>query len=397
MELIPPYIPDDMKLESQVRDAQPRNHTLPFDVLGLIFHHISKLSLVDLQPILFVCHSWHEAVCHHSSLWSDIKLDYTFYTRFSVGGTFQEPRASNYLRCCLKYSGIMPLDITLDFRQFTEPKVYFMGTRKATRWIGNNETRIIPLLKVLVGQDEEHLVRWRSFTWRSSRKKESITIALSFLPSTIPNLQTTKFFDVFHLNKRHSAFPTCPNLQTVQLHKCNQFILRDNDFSHVTELKLGTHHMWYRRDVKVLRIFSNVRRLTIYTVEYSGFTKPYKDSTMAEVPFPHLHSLRLHGGPALKLVRLLKTPKLKELEFDKVSSIDVLEDVSLASTIETAHIQIRQCDIDSEVNISEKIMGLLTAAPLLQRLRVPKWLHEELENGALCLEERRVHLEVVPG
>ncbi len=62
MELIPPYIPDDLKLASQFR-----NHTLPFDVLGLIFHNIPKLGPVDLQTILFVCNSWHEAVRHHSS------------------------------------------------------------------------------------------------------------------------------------------------------------------------------------------------------------------------------------------------------------------------------------------------------------------------------------------
>ena len=395
MELIPPYIPDDIKSASQFRDVQTRNNTLPFDVLGLIFHHIPKLGPFDLHQILFVCHSWHEAVCHHSSLWSDIKLDYTLYTRFSVGDTFQEYRASDYLRCCLKYSGIMPLDITLDFKQFTE--VSFVGTIKFETHTGNIETRIIPLLKVLVGQDEEHLARWRSFTWGASISTGSIPITLSFLPSTIPNLQTATFLDVFYLDNHQSAFPVCPNLQTVQLHLCNQFILKENDCSHVTELKLGTDHIWHSEDVMTLHKFSNVRRLTIYTVGYTYFTKSSDDSTRAGVPFPHLHSLRLYGGPAVELVKLLKAPKLKELEFDKVSSFDILEDVSLASTIETAHIQIRQCDIDSEVSISEKVMGLLTVVPLLKRLCVPKWLHEELESGGLCLEERRVHLEVVPG
>ena len=383
MELMPPYLPDDIKS----RDVQPRNHTLPFEVLGLIFHHIPKLGPFDLHPILFVCKSWHEAICQHSSLWSDIKLDYTIYTRFSVRGIFQEWRASNYLRCCLKYSGTMPLDITLDFAQFTQ--VSYGGRI-------NYEALVIPLLEILVGQGEEHLARWRSFTWRAIICATTIPFTLTVLPSTIPNLQTIKFFDVYYYNNSHSAFPTCPNLQTVQLHLCNQFILKDNDFSRVTELKLGTDHIWHLKDVEVLHIFSNVRRLTLYTLGYSYVTEPSEDSTSAEVLFPHLHSLQLYGGPALKLVKLLKTPKLKELEFDKVSSFDVLEDVSLASTIEIAHIQIRQCDIDSEVSYSEKVMGLLTVAPLLQHLHVPKWLHEELESSDLCLEERRVHVEVVP-
>ena len=383
MELMPPYILDDIKSP----DVQPRNHSLPFDVLGLIFHHTPKLGPFDLYPILFVCHSWHEAVCQHSSLWSDIKLDYMIYTMFSVRGTFQETRASNYLRCCLKYSRTMPLDITLDFERFSELSY---GGRI------HYEVRIIPLLKVLVGRGEEHLARWRSFTWRAIICAESVPITLPFLPSTIPNLQTIKFFDVFHYDNRHSAFPTCPNLQTAQLQLCNQFILKENDFSHVTELKLGTDHIWPLEDVEVLHKFSHVRRLTLYTLGHTYFTKSSDDITRAEVPFPQLHNLRLYGGPALELVKLLKTPMLKELEFDKVSTFDVLEVVSLASTIETAHIQIRQCDIDSEVSTSEKVMGLLTVAPLLQHLHVPKWLHEELESRCLCLEERRVHLEVVP-
>ena len=165
------------------------------------------------------------------------------------------------------------------------------------------------------------------------------------------------------------------------------------DCSNVTELQLGTDHVWHNEDVEALHKFSNVRRLTLYTVGYAYANEP---STRAGVLFPHLHSLRLYGGPGLQLVQLLKTPQLKELEFDKVSSFDVLKDVSLVSTVETAHIQIRQGDIDSEVSNSEKVMALLTVAPLLQRLRVPKWLHEELESSGLCLEERRVQLEVVP-
>ncbi len=394
MELMPPYIPDDPKLASQFRDIQPRNHTLPFDVLGRIFHHIPKIGPFDLLPILFVCNSWHEAVCHHSSLWSDITLDKTIHTMFSVGDTFQESRASNYLHCCLKYSGTMPLDITLDFESFTERS--FGGNVEIRISSGNVETQIIPLLKVLIGRGEEHLVRWRSFTWHAIICARSIPITLSFLPSTIPNLRTLKFFEVFYQDNLHSAFPTCPNLQTVQLHLCNQFLLKENDFSHVTELKLGTDHIWHSEDVKALHKFSNVRRLTLYTVGYSYTTEPSGGSTGAEVLFPHLHTLRLHGAPGLVLVKLLKKPKLKELEFDKVSSFDILEDVSLASTIESAHIQIRQCDIDPEVCISERVMGFLTLAPLLQRLCVPKWLHEELESGGLCFEERRVHLEVIP-
>ena len=381
MERVRPYIPDDIKLASQFRDAQPRNHTLPFEVLGLIFHYIPKLGPIDLQPILFVCKSWHEAVCHHSSLWSDIKLNYTIYTTFSVDGAFQESRASNYLCCCLKYSGTMPLDITLDFEHRIEVELHI-------------KIQLILLLKVLVGRDEEHLVRWRSFAWRAMCVA-SIQITLAYLPSAIPNLQTVKCFDLFFGDDLQSTFPACPNLRTVELHLYNRLIPHETDCSRVTELKLGTDYTWQLEHVDILYDFSNVRRLTLFTVQHPWVLRPC-DFLPTEVLFPHLHSLRLYGKPVWILVQFLTAPKLKELEFDEISSLDLLNDVSLASTIESAHIQIRQRDIDAEVSNSEKVMGFLTVAPLLKRLRVPKWLHEELESGGLCLEERRVHLEVVP-
>ena len=380
MEFVPPYIPDDIKLASQFRDAQPRNHTLPFEVLGLIFHYIPKLGPIDLQPILFVCKSWHEAVCHHSSLWSDIKLNYTIYTTFSVDGAFQESRASNYLCCCLKYSGTMPLDITLDFEHRIEVELHI-------------KIQLILLLKVLVGRDEEHLVRWRSFKWHA-KWEESIPITLCFLPSTIPNLQTVKFFNINYKDELHTAFPTCPNLQLVEIHHYNQLILREIDCSHVAELKFGSDTIWRPKDVEVLDRFSNVRRLTLYTVGHPLFARRPND-LKTEVLFPYLHSLRLYGQLVWEIVKVLKTPKLKELEFDEVSSFDLLKRVSLASTIDTVHVQIRRDNIDSVVGVYEKIVELPAVAPLLQRLRIPKWLHEGLESGSRCLEERRVHLEVV--
>jgi len=383
MEPTLPNIPDDTKLALQFHDVHPCNHILPFDVLGLIFHHIPKRGPFDIQPMLLVCNSWHEAARRHSSLWSDIKLDRTIYTMFSVGNMFQESRASNYLRCCLKYSGTMWLDIKLDFEQLAE-----LSFGAAI----HIETRLIPLLQVLVGRGGEHLVRWRSFTWHAWRA-ESIPITLCFLPSTIPNLRIVKLFYLFYEDIVHTAFPTCPNLQTVELHYYRQPMLRKIDCAHVAELKLGTDSIWYASDVEVLYEFRNVRRLTLYTVGAPCFTGS-PNELRTEVLFPYLHSLRLYGGPVWEVVKVLKAPRLKDVEFDEVSSFDLLKVVSLASTIETAHVRIRRCNINSEASCSEKIMELLTAAPLLERFRVPRWLHEELESGGLCLEERGVHLEI---
>jgi hypothetical protein len=70
------YEPDPIKSLSQSRGAR-RNDLLPFEILGAIFHHVRKSNPFDLRSLLFVCKSWRNAVCHHSSSWSEITLDHT--------------------------------------------------------------------------------------------------------------------------------------------------------------------------------------------------------------------------------------------------------------------------------------------------------------------------------
>jgi len=378
------YIPDDRNLVSQSRHVPHRNHMLPFEVLGLIFHHIPRLGSFNLQPLLFVAKSWHRAVCHHSSLWSDITLDHTIYTVFSVDNIFQRSRASNYLHCCLKYSGTVPLDISLNCRQLKE-----MSTHAAT----HIEAQLVPLLRILVGKEEEHSARWRSFTWHAMLE-ESIPIIHSTLPSALPNLQTLKLLHSFFRRYLDPDLPSCPHLQTVFLYQCDQLRLHETDYSNVVELILGTNHAWDPNDMDVLSAFHNVRRLTLYTVTDPQFFRQDGSRAIKEMLFPYLHTLRLYGKMPRQIVKDLRMPMLKEVEFDEVSSFDHFECYPFASTVQIVHIQAPRRKSNEEALIAKKVMRLLTVVRLLQCLRVPKWLHEELECDRPRLEERGVHLEV---
>ena len=282
---------------------------------------------------------------------------------FLVDGTFQVLLASNHPRCCLMYSGRVSLDITVAFGSLT-------------------------LLRVLVGQAEEHSARWRSLTWHALLGEGNSNV-LSILPSTLPSLQAVNLFDFDIFD---SVFPGCPRLQAVVLHQCDGILLHEVDCERATELALGRESIWNLEDVEVLYKFRNVRRFTLYTVNYIDAIAYSPSEPWVEVLFPRLHSLRLKGELAWVIVRVLKTPVLKEVEFDMVSSSALFEDASLAPTVETVHIRIAK--YDAPRSTLEMFKGLLTVVPLLRYITVPKWLSEELESDGLCLEERGVQLRV---
>jgi hypothetical protein len=366
MNLTSFYAPDPIQFVSQSRGARPnrnRNDLLPFEILGAIFHHVPKHSPFDLRSLLFVCKSWHNAVCQHPSLWPDITLDHTTYTNFVVDDIFQESLAAGYLRCCLKSSRTMPLDVTL---RFVWPNFELLAGSARESEI-HKEARLVLLLRLLVGEEGEHFPRWHSFTWQAISATNVVT-ALSILPSTLPNLRTVKLFNVYNLSYPMKAFPSCPNLQTVELLQYCRLLLHETDCAQVTELTLGTDTGWIDEDVEVLCKFGNLRRLTLCALPNLGYSAPESSTIKTEVLFPYLHSLKLQGNPAQHLLLLIKAPVLKDVEFDNITASNVFKYASFASIVETVHIMdTTDCqESATPATISKCAMHLLTFAPYLQ-------------------------------
>jgi len=91
--------------------SRPANlsHTLPFELLGVVFLHISEDPL-DLRYAILVCRSWHNAIVHHANLWTNIILGYTFLTRFRGAHL---PHGQAFVRLCLSRSSPLPLHISV--------------------------------------------------------------------------------------------------------------------------------------------------------------------------------------------------------------------------------------------------------------------------------------------
>jgi hypothetical protein len=349
---------------STCQRARSQNAVLPFDILGLIFHHVADGHPINLRSLLFVCRSWHDAVWLHPTLWSTIRIDHTLLTVLSSNGALKKQSIEHYIHCCLRRSGIASLDISVD-----------LNPRQISSFSGNKRENLLYLLflvTVLIGQDHEHATRWRSFTWWWSTT-ERFSEIFSKLPSILPALETLRLRDL-ELNARHiSTFPRCPRLQTVELHEYTLQPLNLADCLLVSALVISARVIWLSSDLIVLSQFHNIRRLTLYTTmsQSSSFTPESGVVPPSEILLPHLHYLHLRGHLPSEMIGTLITPSLKELEIDCYSTFERLGNTSLARTLDTIYMAFPDFDPNLPIHMRRGVKKLLEVAPAL-RFCMPK-------------------------
>jgi hypothetical protein len=344
---------------STCQRARSQNAALPFDILGLIFHHVADGHPINLRSLLFVCRSWYDAVWLHPTLWSTIWIDHTLLTVLASNGALKKQLIEHYLHCCLRRSGVASLDISLDLKPHQISSIS-----------GNKHDILLYLLSlvaVLIGQDHEHAARWRSFTWRW-RTTEHFSQIFSKLPSILPALETLRLRGLI-LDERHiSTFPRCPRLRTVELHQYTLQPLHFADCLLVSELVISTDVAWLSSDLIVLSQFRNIRHLTLYTTmnQSSTFTSESYVVLPSEILLPHLHYLHLRGHLPSQMIGRLLTPSLKELVLDCYSTFELLGNTWLTRTLETIYMGFPDLDPNLPIHMHKDVKKLLDVAPALK-------------------------------
>ena len=359
------------------------NATLPFDILGLIFHYVANGYPVRLRNLFFVCRSWYDAVSLHPTLWATIRLDRALVEIFASNGALPKLFIKLYIHSCLRWSGTASLDVSVDLNPYQLTSFTTQSDLMET-W-----SYLFLLVMDLIGLDGEHAMRWRSFTWRCHRAEYASRV-FSKLPLSLPVLEVLRLrgvrLDVSHIG----MFPRCPRLRTVELHQYAVQPLKDEDCLLVSDLFITTELVWLSLDLIVLSHFPNIRHLTLSTtLEGQALFIPEPDDPPPnEVLLPHLQCLRLRGSLPIQVVGCLVAPVLKELELDCSTSLELLGDISLARTVET--VRIAGPNIDPNLNpthVSRRVEKLLDATPALKQLCAPKWFHDWLENSDIHLGE----------
>jgi hypothetical protein len=357
------------------------NATLPFDILGLVFHYVTDGYPINLRSLLFVCRAWHNAVCLHPTLWATIWVDHTLLTTFAPNHKLSEPLINLYIRSCLKRSGTVPLDIAL----------YFYSYQLGSFTLQNNNlwSCLLMLATELIGSNHEHTARWRSFSWGCNKGGIASHI-FAKLPSKFPVLEILRLREV-RLDPSHiRMFPPCPQLEVVELYKCCYVHPLTNEHCLlVSELSFGMDGAWLPSDLRTLSQFLSLRVLTLCVVA-QGMSSPgwpIHDVAPTEVQLPHLRCLHLRGPMPYQVVQSLVTPSLKILELDCYTCFEFLGDIALVHIVETLHIVIPDLHPNLSIHLPRHTAKLFQAATALKHLRMPKWFHNRLERNKLRLDE----------
>ena len=355
------------------------NATLPFDILGLIFHHVADGYPVHLRRLIFVCRSWHDAVFLHPTLWSTIRVDCTLLDIFAPNGALSKLLVKLYIHSCLRWSGSAPLEVSVDLTPLQ------LNAFKISDDALETSSYLFLLVTDLIGPDGKHAMRWRSFIWRCHRGDYASRVFYK-LPLSLPTLEILRLIGV-RLDASHSGmFPHCPRLRTVEAHQWAVQPLKNEDCLLVSDLSITTEVVWLSFDLILLSHFPNIRHLTLSTaLGGRALFMPDPDyPPLDEVLLPRLQCLRLRGCLPPRVVGCMVAPLLKELELDSYTSIELLGDISLARTVETVRIAIPNLD---RTLVPRRVEKQLNSMPALKQLCVPKRFHDWVEKNDLHFSE----------
>jgi hypothetical protein len=372
-------------MESILTCQRPRPHdaALPFDILGLIFHHVTSGYPMNLRSLLFVCRSWHDAVWLHPTLWSTIRIDLKLLTTFAPNGVLPELLIKRYIHTCLKQSGTVALDISLDL----QPRHVDSFSTQNTADGHDIWSYLVSLTEDIIGPDGEHAARWRSLTWRWSMEAY-VSQVIPKLPPILPVFETLRIYHLPMPITLIGTFPRCPRLLSVVFHQTCRQPLKVQDCLLASELVISTDLTWISWELIVLSQLSNIRRLTLYNImwQVNTFYLDYWGVPPTELLLPRLQYLHLRGSIPLQVVKPLVTPSLTGLELDSHSSLVLLGEISLTRTIETIRITYSDRDSDPSIDMVRPVKKLFDVAPALKQFCVPKWFHDQLEKNAFHLD-----------
>ena len=357
------------------------NYALPFELLGEIFSHISEDSL-DLRYAIFVCRSWHNAVVHHANLWTNITLGYTFQTRFR-GARLHHGDA--FVRLCISRSSPLPLRIRVQ------------GPAYNSFYSCANEVlydECFSLVKHILdsnsGEPENLFQRCRSLSWAFDNIyvdgiSDVDLAARTFISASFPALEYMTIENLIVCDQHPKiGSPRLPRLKGATLidysEVCTPPFFHDDDFANAERLTYIVRYAsnWMDIDVASIRRFRNIQILILKCGHI------YDDDDvegLEPVELSLLKTLTLSGNVQLSILKLIRTPGLRELEIeaDKSTGFHPLIASNLVHFVGSLE---RLC-----VSFSEEVYGtpwyenleqLIAEAPSLVSVGVSPWMMQYL-------------------
>lgn len=375
-----------MEREDPRETSSNLNYILPFELLGIVFSHISEDPL-DLRHAIFVCRCWHNVIVHHANLWNSIILGYTFLTRFRGA---RSHHGVAFVRACLSRSSPLPLRISVHDHRCGS--LYGNTLPNADGKLSNESFSLIKhILDINSEEPENFFQRCRSLSWYPYKRLQEVNLVTRALASaSLPMLEylTLKNLLVFN-DDLVARFPRLPRLKEVTLtdhsETCIPPLFHDDDLAKAERLSFTVTSRWIDYDVNCVRRFRSIRTLILKGTNIDD-DEPYRetrDSPLEQAEFPLLETLTLSGRVAHQVLNLLKTPRLQMMELEASAmeggySLMAINSMHMVRSLECLYVS-----LSGEMHVAswvEELERVVAVAPSLIRLYINPWMAQYLKG-----------------
>jgi hypothetical protein len=364
--------------------------SLPVEVLEKILFNMSRSTPFHLRSALFVCRAWYLAIQNYSKLWSCIVFDQTVYTllvRHSVQNQDGRPDGEIYspdltlicsfFKACLRNSRATPLKVLLDIKSF-EDVDYSITSEEMDE-----------MIRLLVGEDMEHIKRWHHFMWFHSKYVMGAMVVFDSFPTFFPGLQRLALHGL-DTTIGSRQFPNCPNLKVLMLSyhveegQCkDSMIIRTHNCCSIRKLIIR-EHVWDSRVIRRISFCLKVRTLILC----GNCVNPYDDDDgVPPIHLPNLRRLELFGYVPIEILTsivpnanmVVKMEEMKESE-EYLDSVTTLKGTPLAAEMGRLYLGWSDRAVD-RVDL-EDFQALLDTAESLQEIQWSQYANSRLLAAA---------------
>jgi hypothetical protein len=355
---------------------------MPFELLGEIFHHLCLNGPLPLRHTLRVSKSFYNAAIHNPYLWSTISLDVQFFEYFR-NRSYDE--ADTFLEQCLRFSGVTPLHLKLDFESLytLEPGTHY-SVWNDTPPITDLHSRLRRLLQTLGKVEFSAFERCASLVWCHSFGQSLTDAVLELLPERLPSLKYLHL-SRFDTPSSREQFPECPILTVAHL-SANYLVpphFWGTNFSRVTSLTFAEDSLWVWYDIVTLSLFPTIQHLAICSFKDSG-TPRYSGRFDSVVHFLHLRTLKVTGTVPMEVLAQLKAPVLEELHIEADhrgnTSILMLHDYFLGPHCSVLYALLPPMIATADPRWSSRLEALANKCSRLEVVYVSGWMEPECKG-----------------
>jgi hypothetical protein len=360
--------------------------SMPFELLGEIFHHLCLNGPLPLRNILHVSKSFYNAAIYNAYLWSTISLDVQFIEYFH-NRPYDE--ADTFLAQCLRLSGTTPLHLKLDFESlYTSELGIVYPTWTGTPPDTDPHSRLHRLLQTLGKVEFSAFERCASLVWCHSFSQLLVDDVLELLPERLPSLQYLHL-SRFDTPSRREQFPECPMLSVAHL-SANYHVpphFWGTNFTRVTSLTFAEDGLWVWYDIVTLSLFPTIQHLTICSFKDAG-TRQYSGHSRMQatdvVHLLHLRTLKLTGTVPKEVLAQLEAPVLEELHIEADhrgnTSILTLHDYSLSSHCSILYASLPPMIATVDPRWSSRLEALTNKCSRLEVVYISGWMEPECKG-----------------